>query len=147
MHNKIPPHITLVFPFALSANGAGFAVETTRQIVRRFARFSVGFGAPTTSPDGYASLPLIMGADAVRNLHDALYATAPFAPFLNTNLAYVPHLTIRRTTPGDTKRTADITAAFAELRETITEASVIRVIVESFGADDVSFVEAAIPLM
>ncbi|MBC8141206.1 MAG: 2'-5' RNA ligase family protein [Armatimonadetes bacterium] len=145
LHGKIPPHITLVFPFALAEGDAGFAVETTRRIAERFVQFPATFGAPILSSDGYALLPLARGAGAVRDLHNALYATETFALFLNTDIAYVPHVTIGRTAPSDAKRTADITAAFTEWGAT-DQASVTWVIVESFGMDEVSFVEAAISL-
>lgn len=91
---KIRPHVTLAFPFESDLSARDLHAEVARSVdnVPPFRMTLAGF---TAEEGGYLFLNVREGAERVRLLHDRLYAGA-LAPFLNSAIAYRPHVTVGR---------------------------------------------------
>lgn len=95
---KIPPHVTLVFPFE-SAMADAALVAHVRQVTESAAPFSIVLGAAERQAPDYVWLPVVGGAARIQDLHEDLY-TGPLAEFRRRDCAYRPHLTIGRVDCG-----------------------------------------------
>lgn len=100
--DKIPPHITLVFPFEDELSDADLREHVAKQVGSR-GRIAFALGSPEIGQGGYVWLPVTQGRSEISDLHDALY-TGPLLPHLSSAEAYVPHVTIARTMPTQVNR-------------------------------------------
>lgn len=91
---KIPPHITLVFPFAseLTVSRLHHHIE---KILKNFPPFTVTLSDLSFEADGYIYLNVTEGAAEIRQLHDQLYQGILMS-FLHPTLSYIPHVTVGR---------------------------------------------------
>jgi 2'-5' RNA ligase len=104
----VPPHVTLVFPFALDWPGDRLAALLEQHRGDLPIPFTL---APPVADGDYLFFPLDRGRPAVADLHDRLYAALPAQ--LRADRPYVPHLTFGRLPSGPAA-----TAALAEAART-----------------------------
>lgn len=97
--DKIPPHITLVFPFASS-----FTTEELREHVTTtlagVPAFEVKLKGITGSENGYLFLNVKQGNDQIIELHDRLYSGL-LASYIYRKATYCPHLTVGKVETSD----------------------------------------------
>lgn len=137
----VPPHITLVFPFASDLTTASLAAHVSAA-VEGIAPFPVELRGITGDADEYLFLNVKRGNDEIITLHDRLY-TGPLAPFLSPRHTFIPHVTV-----GRLERPAAFAVALAQagrLGDTFT--TVVReVAVYRIGPGEARTVELAMPL-
>ncbi len=104
--DKIPPHITLVFPFEDELSDADLSAHVEKQVGARI-RIDFELGPPEIGQGGYVWLPVTRGKAQIMDLHDALYA-GPLLRHLSLSREYIPHVTIARTTPTLVNRLYDL---------------------------------------
>lgn len=92
--DKVPPHLTLVFPFESTLSDAELT-HHIKEVLEDFSPFSVILKGLSFRKDGYIYLNITSGGEMIRTLHHQLYQGI-LAPFLHPTLTYVPHLTIGR---------------------------------------------------
>jgi 2'-5' RNA ligase len=88
----IPPHITLMFPVQHSI-GESSLVSHLEHVLSGSRQFPIRMQGLEQSADHYLFLLLQEGRAEVIHLHDRLY-TGMLAPYLRTDLPYVPHVTL-----------------------------------------------------
>ena len=132
----LPPHITLVFPFASDLTMAALAAHVTTAVAG-IAPFPIELRDVTGDGDEYLFLNVKRGNDGIIALHDRLY-TGPLAPFRSLRHTFVPHLTV-----GRLERPAAFGVALAHAtRLSDTFATVVReVAVFRIGPGDTRVVE------
>lgn len=137
----MPPHLTLVFPFASDLTTAALEAHVAAA-VEGIGPFPVELRGVTGEGDEYLFLNVKRGNDPLIALHDRLY-TGPLAPFLSPRHTFVPHLTV-----GRLERPAAFAVALAQAaRLGETFATVVReVAVYRIGADETRAVERVVPL-
>jgi len=92
--NLIAPHLTLVFPF--HSNLSTLQIQThVKRVARIWPLLPVTFQGVQTYLDEYLFLRVRHGAPAIMELHHQLYRGI-LAPFLRTDIPYVPHITVGR---------------------------------------------------
>ncbi|BCB04301.1 2'-5' RNA ligase family protein [Bacillus sp. KH172YL63] len=94
LSDKIPPHVTLVFPFTPHHSAADILLHV-RSAADRTPPFHVTFEGVSPSDGGYIFLNVIKGADSIISLHDELYRGL-LSRFLNHQYPYTPHMTLGR---------------------------------------------------
>ena len=97
----VPPHITLVFPFADNISDNKL-VSLVKSKVQNLVPFYVNFKGilmnyDTYTQSNYIYLNCIEGSENIQNLHDILYSTFPLSKHLNSNIKYIPHITLGHT--------------------------------------------------
>ncbi|MGJ8634130.1 MAG: 2'-5' RNA ligase family protein [Luteolibacter sp.] len=92
--SKIPPHITLVFPFE-SDIGDDPLASHARQVADSLAPFTVTLGKAEQHPPDYIWLPVVGGSEIIQSLHHKLYS-GPLAGLKSQVHRYQPHVTIGR---------------------------------------------------
>lgn len=90
--DKIPPHITLVFPFEDEATNEEVSALCSR-VAQQFEEFDVTFSTPKTKEGEQAWIEVKEGKDNVERIHRELYSSF-LAPHLRPNSPYIPHVTI-----------------------------------------------------
>jgi 2'-5' RNA ligase len=95
LHGKVPPHVTLAFPFELEGELAPLIARLRSLAHRLPIPFSLG---KPDSRDGALFFPLVLGRTDVTLLHDKIRAWLPAEP--GARRAYRPHLTFGRMPPG-----------------------------------------------
>jgi 2'-5' RNA ligase len=88
----IAPHITLMFPVP-SSIGESTLVSHLELLLRDCLPFPIHLAGLEQSADYYLFLVLQQGSAEVIHLHDRIY-TGILAPYLRTDLPYVPHVTL-----------------------------------------------------
>lgn len=129
---KVPPHITVVFPFVLDWNRDRLSALLDQQ--RPSLPIPFTLGKPVLMDD-FLFFPLQTGREAVARMHDQLHASLPAG--VRSPVPYVPHVTFGR-------RCEDPGAA-AILREAEGilpfEASSRRLVLERIGEEEDSEIE------
>lgn len=111
LHASVPPHVTLVFPFAgltiealtLHVRGAISGLQPITAVFRRLETFD-----DPLSGDSFLFLVPQEGGAALIELHDRLNVGS-LAAFLQPDIPYAPHVTVGRL--------ADAATAAAAMRE------------------------------
>ena len=88
----ISPHITLLFPVPDSI-GESSLVSHLEHVLSHSPSFPIHLRGLEQSADHYLFLVLQEGRAEVIHLHDRIY-TGVLAPYLRTDLPYVPHVTL-----------------------------------------------------
>jgi len=88
----IAPHITLMFPIA-SSIGESNLVSHLEHVLSSCPPFPIHMRGLEQSADHYLFLVLQEGRVEVIHLHDRIY-TGILAPYLRTDLPYIPHVTL-----------------------------------------------------
>lgn len=91
---KIPAHITVVFPFE-SSHSQNELKEHIQKALKRFKPFDIRLTGITGAEKGYLFLNVKKGNDQIIELHDRLYSGI-LATYLFRKTTYFPHLTVGR---------------------------------------------------
>jgi 2'-5' RNA ligase len=137
----VPPHITLVFPFA-SALALEELVAHARAAVGGLRPFPIELREITGHEGEYLFLNVKRGNDTLIALHDRLY-TGPLAEHRSWRHTYLPHLTVGRVADP-----AAFARAVRELRTVgeVFAAEVREVAIYCVGTDGARAVEATVAL-
>jgi len=128
---KLPPHVTVVFPFAPDRAPGQLAGLLERQRIFLPIRFALE--APVAD-SRFLYFPLGPGREAVTALRAAVHAALPG---LGPALPYLPHLTFGRLDAG-----VDPGAALRAGRRLLPAAGVLRrLVLERIGDDESSITE------
>ncbi|TLS38201.1 2'-5' RNA ligase family protein [Pseudalkalibacillus caeni] len=141
LFGKIPPHITLVFPFESEWTAA--EVENhVKQKLKHIKPFTVRLRGISGSEGEYLFLNVKKGNDEIIAMHDALY-TGMLQEDLNRQLSYHPHLTV-----GRFNNENELMGALEETEDFLHffEAEISCVLVERIGPNEKSIVESCISL-
>lgn len=129
---KVPPHLTVVFPFVLDWTLDRLSALLDRQ--RPSLPIPLTLGNPVLMND-FLFFPLENGRDAVARMHDQLYALLPVGA--RSPIPYVPHVTFGRRCDGlgtaATLREAEHILPF--------EAVARRLVLERIGEEEESEIE------
>jgi 2'-5' RNA ligase len=141
LHDKIRPHITLVFPFDTSMDPADLEVRVRKCLSGRL-KFEIETGRVFYTDDHFIQLAFASGNGEITALHDALYADV-FPEFLNRKYPYTPHVTLGYLEDGFKvyKLMKELTG-FSRHEKTLID----KVYVETIGAEDESVIEFSINL-
>jgi 2'-5' RNA ligase len=141
LQGLIPPHITLVFPFAADVSSDELAHHLS-ETAARFAPFAIALQGVTGAEGWYLFLNVKVGNDSIIALHDALY-TGPLQGFLDRAHTYIPHLTVGRCEDDASwQRALAETEAITERFETVVD----ELVLERIEADGRSVVEWRVSL-
>ena len=140
---KIPPHITLVFPFQIDAPSVPQVAIHVQNVVKDCSPFDISLGSPSIQADGFVFLFVEEGAEQIRQLHELLY-TGPLTRFHQSHIPYVPHLTIGRV--ANPTKSAGAQEQLKEL-ETPFCGTVREVVVERIAEGERSLVEGRFPFL
>lgn len=88
----IAPHITLVFPINNIADQR-LLLDHIDRVISQIQPFDITLEQTHLSNDNYLYLLVTKGQEKILKLHDDLYGGV-LAPYLRTDLKFVPHLTI-----------------------------------------------------
>ena len=88
----IAPHITVMFPLQHSI-GESSLISHVEQVLGTCRPFPIHLAGLEQSADHYLFLVLQEGRAEVIRLHDRIY-TGIVAPYIGTDLPYVPHVTL-----------------------------------------------------
>jgi 2'-5' RNA ligase len=94
LHNLIPPHITLVFPFISNITTEELTMHM-KCVLAGEKPFSIKLTGITGERDSYLFLNVKEGNDGIIRLHDKLYSGL-LTEFLFRKVSYNPHLTVGR---------------------------------------------------
>ncbi|HKS71313.1 MAG TPA: 2'-5' RNA ligase family protein [Ktedonobacterales bacterium] len=138
----IPPHLTLVFPFASDLPSDGLASHM-REAARGADPFDLVLAEVTGSEDEYLFLNVKRGRDELIALHDQLYSP-PLDRHFDPRFTYTPHLTVGRVA---NRTTFDAALTDARVRLPSSFATTVRAIsAYSIGADGARAVESTVAL-
>jgi 2'-5' RNA ligase len=123
---RIPPHLTLVFPFDDPISDEALASHV-RDVVGDLEGFPVVLREITAHEGEYLFLNVKQGNDAVIRLHDALYS-GPLAAHRVRLHTFVPHVTVGRVSPAQLPAALAATAALtAAIRARVDVISAYRI--------------------
>ena len=91
---SLPAHVTLVFPFESTLTALQVATHVKR-VVARWPQLPLRLEGAEALLGQWVNLRVTQGRAAVVELHDRLYRGV-LAPFLRSELAFDPHLTLGR---------------------------------------------------
>ncbi|TMU86948.1 2'-5' RNA ligase family protein [Bacillus sp. BHET2] len=94
LSDKIPPHITLVFPFD-SITPLDKILSHIQSVADRIPPFTISLKGVTGYGGEYLFLNVIKGNDFIIQLHDELYKGV-LSPYRNYHYPYIPHITLGR---------------------------------------------------
>ena len=94
LSDKIPPHITLVFPFD-STTPLDIILSHIQSVADRIPPFTISLKGVTGSGGEYLFLNVTKGNDYIIQLHDELYKGI-LSPYRNDHYPYLPHITLGR---------------------------------------------------
>jgi len=134
---KIPPHVTLVFPFPSSLGREELAAHAG-EAAALTGCFRIALGRPQIRRE-YIWLPVIQGGDAITALHDTLYRGL-LNQHLDSSRPYEPHVTIARVSESD----LDSVYRLALALRGPYEAQVDRLFIELILPDESSKIEEVI---
>lgn len=124
--HQVPPHLTLVFPFADTLSDTALE-QHLRSVLGGVHGFPVTFRDITAHEGEYLFLNVKRGNDALVALHDALY-TGPLACHLVRLHTYVPHVTVGRVPAHRLAEALDATSAITRAHEAVVDAISVRAI-------------------
>jgi 2'-5' RNA ligase len=141
LSDKIPPHITLVFPFK-SCIPQNAILDHVESVARHTSPFKLTLRDITGSGGEYLFLNVKKGNDFLIQLHDELYKGI-LAPFRDYHFTYTPHITLGRpVNKGECIRAVERYKDWGEIYHTVVK----EIVVEEIGANDVSTVIGRLPL-
>ena len=143
LYTRIPPHITLVFPFDSEISTAELQAHIAKALngVGKFKAVLQGISGDMR--DGYLFLNIKQGNDQMIALHDRLYEEL-LAPFLSRKMPYYPHLTVGRLQGKDIfEHAVDALSSVQDRFETVID----KVYVEQIGEDESSTIELSVELL
>jgi 2'-5' RNA ligase len=127
----VAPHVTLVFPAEITTDDNLMmhmlgAAGSTQPIDASFR-----IAAPMVDPiKGGWTVRLLpdQGLSKLMRLHNFLY-TGPFAPHLNLDASYVPHLTVGRATSGQQAQalSEELNSSVIEIEARFTTVDLLRI--------------------
>lgn len=135
---KIPPHITLVFPFDSPLSTGQLAKHAVRA-VESSGSFLISLGKPQVKHD-LIWLPVEQGGLQIVALHSLLYR-GPLACHLDSSRLYEPHVTVARPPQNDSR----VRSAVMSLQGPF-EAVVDELVIERIMPDDRSSIETVVKL-
>lgn len=138
LSGKIPPHITLVFPFDYDLS-TELLISHVQFVASDYQAFDITFGEPEFH-DTCVWLPTIEGREKIQAIHASLY-TDILKPHLSSMHCYTPHLTLARVAQEQSDA-----YTYVQKIKTGTKGAAERIIVERILADDSSDIVASIPL-
>lgn len=95
---KVPPHITLIFPFESGISEADLK-HHVEECMKTVAPISYSLGSAEIGSGDYIWLPVIRGREEIIHLHEILY-TGSLLRHRSALHEYVPHVTVARTSSG-----------------------------------------------
>jgi 2'-5' RNA ligase len=139
---RLPSHVTFVFPFASTLSALQVATHV-RRTASRWPLLPVRLAGVDAFGWQWVHLRVTHGHDAIVELHDRLYRRG-LAPFLRTDLDYVPHVTIGRAQRVDACEAMlrDARAAFARP----LDAALRSLAIVAIDGDERIAIEARVPL-
>ena len=100
LYGLIKPHITLAFPFSDEMTNE-FLISKLSNLTKLLKSFDVAFKGTSISHDNYIFLNQIYGNEKIIRLHDLIYSNI-LPTHLNSDIKYIPHITIGRLFGDDT---------------------------------------------
>ncbi|MBM7583816.1 2'-5' RNA ligase [Bacillus pakistanensis] len=136
LHQLIPPHITLVFPFE-SDYSSNKLIKHVQQTLKGFKPINIRLQGITGEGKQYVFLNVKRGSDQIIELHDRLYSGL-LKKYLNRTVTYNPHLTI-----GRIKNTEKFDTILEETsrEETVFCSNITEIICEKISNDEKSIIE------
>jgi 2'-5' RNA ligase len=134
---KIPPHVTLVFPFDSYLSAEEVAVHAEKA-VSSVESFSIRLGEAQARED-FIWLPVVHGRGQIIALHDALYSGL-LSDYLDCARTFEPHVTVARLQSSDFRRAHRAALALRGPFETIVD----RLVIEAITSDEASHAESVI---
>ena len=134
---KIPPHITLVFPFESPLSLEELTAHA-REVVSSIECFRLSLGEPQMRGD-FIWLPVDSGRSQIVELHELLYR-GPLADYLDSSRPFEPHLTIGRALVSDPEQCLKAALALRGPFEAVAN----RLVIETIMTDERSNVESVI---
>lgn len=142
MADRLPPHISLVFPFESTLPAQQLQAHV-QQAVRGFDSFPLRLRGITGSEGRYLFLNVKRGNDQLIELHDRLY-TGPLWRHLSLAHTFVPHLTVGWLPDPEALRQALIVANSTDIQ---IDSRVTAVCVYDVAAlDRAGLLESEVPL-
>jgi 2'-5' RNA ligase len=141
LSDKIPPHITLVFPFESSIPSVDILVHI-KSVAEHMSPFHMTLKDVTGSGGEFLFWNVKKGNDFLIQLHDELYEGI-LAPYRNPRYTYSPHITLGR--PGNSEEYINALEEYQDWRDTF-HTVVKEITLEEIGEDDVSNVIGRVPL-
>ncbi|MGM0854222.1 MAG: 2'-5' RNA ligase family protein [Bacillota bacterium] len=139
--DKIPPHITLVFPFTASIPTSEI-ISHVHNVASQMHPFHLMLKEITGASGEYLYLNVKKGNDSVIHLHDELYKGL-LTPFRNPYYTYTPHITLGRIKlKEEFHRVVKEFVGWNECFHTVVN----EIVVEEMDEQDVSNVIRVIPL-
>ncbi|MEI5906321.1 2'-5' RNA ligase family protein [Bacillus spongiae] len=141
LHDLIPPHITLVFPFIsnLSSNQMN---DHITEVLKKEKSFDIYLQGITGADETYLFLNVKVGNDTIIRLHDKLYSGI-LQEFLYKRVTYIPHITVGRfNNKTDFEKGIIDTVSF----ETSFKTNVKEIVVETIDKEERSTVESIFKL-
>lgn len=135
LSNKIPPHITLVFPFD-SCIPQKELIQHVESVANLFSPFSLTMNGMTGSDEEYLFLNVKQGNDPLIHLHDELYKGI-LSSFRNVHITYIPHMTLGRL--ADREKWTAVVEDYKDWAENF-QTIVKEIVVEEIGADEVAHI-------
>ena len=94
LYGLVPPHLTLVFPFASEIPTSKLEQHVKESLVG-LCPFPIQLKGITATSDNHLFLNVKKGNDNIIELHDRLYSGL-LSEFMNRRYTYTPHLTVGR---------------------------------------------------
>ncbi|PGZ97347.1 2'-5' RNA ligase [Bacillus pseudomycoides] len=141
LYDRIPPHITLVFPFMNEVSNENLKkhIETN---ISKMNPFHITLSPVVTNADEYLFLLIKDEKENIIELHNKLY-TDFLQPFYRKEIPYVPHVTVGR--KSDKEHALRVITDLHPLRD-IMRFTIDKITVESIGENGKSIIEFEVPL-
>ncbi len=136
LYNKIPPHITLVFPFK-STLTTEICKDHIITILKGFSTFELTLRETKIAEDGCLYLLVDQGKHQIEKMHNALHHGI-LSPYKSTEHTYEPHVTIGRFSNSKMAEEAQVSVErfFAPISIIVVE-----ITLETIGVDDKTQIE------
>lgn len=141
LHNLVPPHITLIFPFESEISNEELKQHIIEHI-KGLEAFDIHANNVVTNHKDYLFLQIKEGKEKIITLHDRLYQGL-LQTFLREDIPYVPHITVGR---KNSERDALEVARRIPPLEAKPHFTIRKITVESVGANNESIIEFEISL-
>ncbi|CAN7368625.1 2'-5' RNA ligase family protein [Rossellomorea sp. LjRoot5] len=141
LSDKIPPHITLVFPFE-SFIPQSEILAHIESVAKHISPFSLTLKDVTGFGGEFLFLNVKKGNDFLIELHDELYKGI-LAPYRDPHFTYSPHITLGR--PGNREEYITALKKYKDWRESY-HTEVTEITLEQIGEDNVANVIGRVPL-
>ncbi len=137
LYGKIPPHVTLVFPFTSEMTMEQCQHHMSR-ILKDFNPFQITLEGTKVAEDGCLFWLVKDGKEIIRQLNLKLYS-GPLKEYRSTAHHYIPHITIGRF--EDLEKAKAVQNEFAQLIKEPVTLTVDRITLETVGENEASIVE------